>query len=184
VKARGKLFVGFAHGPNGGKVLVYGLKQFTPDPAERAAIDAAFVGWRGPGGATAVRLFTHANIPESATAAQEKTAMRLRWLPTLGGRIDALAWDGDVPANHVYVVNACWNVQKAQGFLRVRDCQRTDTGGTCEVKKLEGDPQNCALGLREEQLPADDPNDASAESGAPETSEAPPSDMPDGSGNL
>jgi hypothetical protein len=184
VKARGKVFIGFAHGRENVKVLVYALAGFTPDPAEHAAIDAAFSGFRGPLGGRHVRLFLHANLPGSETDAQEKLAMYARWLPGVGGRADAVAFAGDVPEDHLFIANACWNAQEQQGFYILRDCEKGEGTVSCTTKRTEGEPSNCALGLRDEMRPHDDPEDPTTGDAPPETPEDAPAGMPDGSGRY
>lgn len=173
-KGSGKLLVGFAH-VAGYKVLAYGLSNFSPDVTKHDPIDAVFSGWRGPLGGTRVRLAVHANVEDSPTDAREIVVLRARWLPGFGGRADAVATQGDVPAGHFIVANSCWDRDLnggVSGFLLVRDCQPGLL--SCTVMRAEGELKNCARGLEDEQLPPQTPTDPALETGAPEMPAIPP----------
>lgn len=180
-KGQGKLLVGFAH-KDGYAALAYGLKAFTPDPAVHAPVDAVFYGARGPLGGRAVRLAFHGNLCGSPTAAVEFLLMRARWLPTVGGRADAIAWSGDVPAGRMYVANSCWDKVFQEGFFLVRDCTKGVFPLQCNATPLKqvGQVSNCAAGLQSESLPSDDPNSTAPEAGVESGGEttAPPPAMP------
>jgi hypothetical protein len=180
VTGRGQLLVGFAH-VLGFKVLKYALHQFTPDPAQFAPIDALFGGWRGPQGRTEVKVAVHANLEGTATAAAELAVLHARWLPGVGGRVDAVATSGDVPAGKAVVAFQCFNKDcgVAGSFTLVSLC---DIGApaSCVPVKTDGVPANCANGLTDDATPASDPMADQALSGAPEDPPL-PSAMPDGS---
>ncbi len=181
VKARGKILASFAHGPRG-TALAYGLKGFSPDPARRQPFDAIFQGVHTVAGKNIARLAYHGNLADSATAAEEFALARLRHVRGVGGRADALATGGDVPAGRVHVVNECWDAGAAQRFVIVRDCPVGGIGqGQCTVVKTEGQLTDCAPGLQTEELPPPVATDPMAESEAPEMV-TPPTEMPAGDG--
>ena len=176
----GQLLVGFAH-VSGFKVLAYGLHNFSPDVSQYEPVDAIFSGWKGPDGVARVRLAAYANIQDTPTDAKELSIMRARWLPGVGGRADAIAAKGDIPAGHVYVANACWDRDQSDvnGFYALRDCQVGFLTTNCTVVKTAGQLTNCARGLDDEQLPPMDPMDPTQEQGSPEQPTI-PSTMPTG----
>lgn len=176
----GQMLVGFAH-VSGYKVLAYGLHNFSPDVSQFETVDAIFSGWKGPDGVARVRLAAYANIADTPTDAKELSILRARWLPGVGGRADAIAAKGDVPAGHVYVANACWDRDQSDvdGFYALRDCQIGSLSINCTVIKTAGKLSNCAHGLDDEELPPMDPMDPSQEQGSPEQPTI-PSQMPKG----
>ncbi|MFN7131040.1 MAG: hypothetical protein ACK4N5_03090, partial [Myxococcales bacterium] len=182
LKVRGKLLTGFWHGTRGAKSLAYALKEFTPDVEQHQPVSALFRALRGPNGGTLVRFAVRANVggsPDPAT--KELLIARVRWLPGVGGRADAVALQGDVPADHVYVSNACWNAQLQSGFHLVRDWDKTQQKFVAELKR-EGDLNACKAALGGEQRPSEDPlADDGATDEEVESEDAPPS-MPSGDG--
>jgi len=173
----GQMLVGFAH-VGGFKVLAYGLHQFSPDVTQFDPVDAAFWGWKGPLGEAHVKLAVYANLADTPTAAKELLLLHARWLPGVGGRTDAIAVGGDVPQGHAIAIDACWDRDGSDvdGFLLVRDCTASSGGmASCSVIKTAGSPAHCALG--DEELPAQDPLDATQDPGAPKTL-TPPASMP------
>jgi hypothetical protein len=172
----GQMLVGFAH-VQGFKILTYALHQFSPDVTQFDPVDAVFWGWKGPLGEAHVKLALYANLADTATAAKELLLLHARWLPGVGGRADALALGGDVPQGSVIAVNACWDRDGSDvdGFLLVRQCTGSPAGVGCTVLKTAGSPANCKLD--DEELPAQDPMDATQDPGAPQTT-TPPTSMP------
>lgn len=176
----GQMFVGFAH-VDGFKVLAFGLHNFSPDVTQFETVDAIFSGWKGPDGVARVRLAAYANIADTPTDAKELSILRARWLPGVGGRADALATAGDIPAGHVFVANACWDRDQSDvdGFYALRDCQIGSLSINCTIVKTAGQLSNCAKGLGDEQLPPTDPMDPTQEQGSP-VQPSIPSQMPTG----
>jgi hypothetical protein len=172
----GQILIGFAH-VGGYKILTYALHQFSPDVTQFEPVDAVFWGWKSPLGEAHVKLAAYANIADSATAAKELLLLHARWLPGVGGRADALALGGDVTEGHVIAVNACWDRDGSDvnGFLLVRACAAGSGLAGCTVIKTAGSPANCRLD--DEQLPAQDPMDATQDPGAPQST-TPPASMP------
>jgi hypothetical protein len=174
----GQLLVGFAH-VAGFKVLAYGLHQFSSDVTRFDPVDAIFSGWRGPLGDAHVRLALYSNLADTATPAKELLLLHARWLPLVGGRVDAVVTAGDVPAGHVLLASSCFNADLddggPHGFLAVRDC----AAGVCTVIETAGAPANCAPDFGDEQLPPKDPMDPTLEPGAPAQPTL-PSQMPSG----
>jgi hypothetical protein len=176
----GQLLAGFAH-VAGFKVLAYALHNFSPDVRTFDPIDAVYTGWKGPLGVAHVRLATYANVADSPTAAKELVLLHARWLPGIGGRADALVLGGDVPANHVYVVDSCWarDLTDVDGFYAIRDCQGDATSQSCTVIKTAGALANCVKDAGDEELPSSNPMDPTPEPGAPMNPSVPAS-MPSG----
>jgi hypothetical protein len=175
----GQMLVGFAH-VGGYKVLAYGLKNFSPDVTQFDPIDAVFSGWKGPLGEAHVRLGVYANLADSPTDAKELVLLHARWLPGVGGRADAVAVAGDVPAGHAWVANSCWDrdLSDVDGFFLLRDCSLDALGlPSCTVIRAVGQPSSCAPDLADEQLPSKDPMDTTQDPGAPTTA-MPPASMP------
>ena len=187
---QGTLFCGFAH-EGESKTLSYGLRNFTPNLANRAPINAAFVGHRAmPSGATAVRLAALVNLPQAVGDVEdhrELVRLRVRWLPGVGGRGDMMATGGDIPAGTVYHGIGCWNVSEEETFKAVFRCTRTGdtTPPACERISVAGNRSTCAMDLRpatdgpETGLP-EDPMNLDPEVGAPSAPMLPPADMPTG----
>ena len=113
------------------------------------------------------------NLDGSATPARELLLMRARWLPLIGGRVDAVVLGGDVTAGHVLQANACIDGDLDSRFLVERDCSVGGGGAppSCTVIKAEGSLSACAFG--DELLPSEDPSDATLEPGAPENPQMP-----------
>ena len=173
----GQLLVGFAH-VAGYKALAYGLHNFSPDVTTFDPIDAVFSGWRGPLGTAHVRLALYDNFDGTPTAAKELLLMHARWLPLVGGRVDAIVTGGDVPAGNAYVANSCFDGNFDEGFLLMRDCMANSTApATCTIVKTSGSPSACVHDLADEELPPSSPTDPSLEPGAP-TQPSLPSSMP------
>jgi hypothetical protein len=169
VHGAGQLLVGFAH-VDGFKVLAYGLHGFTPDVSTFDPVDAVFSGWRGPDGATRVRVAAYDDLGGSPSPARELLLMHARWRPLVGGRVDAIVSAGDVPAGHVFQASACIDRDLDEGFLIERDCA---VGGGCSVIRTAGSVSACFFG--DEELPAADPMDPTLEPGAPENPSIPTS---------
>jgi hypothetical protein len=183
VVARGKLLARFAHGPLG-TALAYALKNFTPDPAKRDAIDALFHGIHTKAGKNLLRLAYHGNLPGSPSETTVEMALaRVRHMRGVGGRADVLASKGDVPEGHVYAASECWTAGAEQVFYVLRDCVAGNTEGPkCEILKTEGSPTACDKGLAMPEFTPASPTEPMSEPESPEPSLAPPTDMPDGSG--
>lgn len=176
IKAQGKLFCGFAH-VGESKVLIYVLKGFTPDIAVHEPISAAFVGHKNDiTRVRRVRLATKFNLKDSPTEAKEFVRMRARYIPGVGGRADALATGGDVPAGKAYLASACWDAQEHEGFFVLRLCTLGQPA-SCQVVATRGQPSNCRAGLQDEELPPENENDTSSEPESPAVVE-PVTEMP------
>ncbi|MBI3180663.1 MAG: hypothetical protein HYZ28_00725 [Myxococcales bacterium] len=178
IKGAGKLFCGFAH-VGDTKTLVYLLKGFTPDVSAVDPVSAAFVGHRlMPSKATRVRLAAKVNLGDSPTAAKEFIRARARYIPGVGGRADALATEGDVPAGKVYFGSACWDAQEHEGFAILRLCNKGDLVN-CTVVATRGDLSNCKPGVESAEAPPEDELDTTLEQGAPADGVVAPSGMPE-----
>ena len=182
IKGEGKLFCGFAH-VGDSKTLVYVLKGFTPNLANRQPLDAAFVGHRlMPSKATRIRIVSLNNLSDSPDpATKELVRTRVRFIPGVGGRADILATQGDVPVGKAYWGSACWDAQENEGFAVLRLCDKAQTP-VCTVVATRGQLSNCKPGLETEELPSEDALDTSLEPDAPSTDVAVPAVMPSGSG--
>jgi hypothetical protein len=182
IVARGLLLTGFAHGENG-TALAYRLRDFTPDPAAHAPVDALIQGVHLKSGVNRARLAYYGNLPESATDAEELVLARIRNIRGLGGRADALVSGGDVIDGSSWVVSECWDATRTSVFRSVRLCPNDGLGGErCEVVSTSGALRDCAAGLALPELPPADPledmSDADANVSAPQTmpSDDPPAD--------
>lgn len=176
---QGKLLCGFAH-VGDAKVLAYSLKGFTSDPAVHAPVTAAFVGHRlMPSRATRIRLATLHDLADSPTDLKELVRARVRYLPGVGGRADALATGGDVPEGKVYVASACWDAQEQEGFAVLRLCVKGQPA-SCEIVAKRGEISNCKPGLEAEALPPENPEDATLEDESPAEDVSAPASMPSG----
>jgi len=171
-KGQGKLFSAFSH-TDAGKTLAYALSKFTPDTSAHEPVTAAFVGHKVKAtGATAVRLAGFANLVSPTDGTSDKpefTVLRNRHVPGVGGRGDALATGGNIPAGTFYYGVSCWNAQLEEGFKRLVRCTSRVLASCVEVSKT-GDRTACAADLRDDSLPAADATDATLEPGAPDTS--------------
>lgn len=177
VKGAGKLFCGFAH-VGDTKTLLYMLKGFSPDTSTIEPVTAAFVGHRlMPSRATRIRLAALTNLENSPTAAKELVRARVRYLPGVGGRADALATGGDVPQGKVYFASACWDAQEHEGFAVLRLCTRGDLT-SCQVLATRGQRENCKPGLESEAAPPENELDGALEEGAPAEGVVAPTEMP------
>jgi len=194
---QGKALAAFAHvenaaGTGSAKSLAYLLRNFTPNATEHGPVDAAFVGHKFlPSGATGIRLLAKVNIEASATAEKENVALRVRWLPGVGGAGVARAWGGDIPAGTWYRGFACWDAMEQEGFKMVQSCVMNATTGTPDCTPLAGYPvgqlSNCRPGTGQAELPYLEESDVMStapEAGAPETGDAlaVPTDVPTGDG--
>lgn len=165
-KGTGQLLVAFAH-VAGHKVLRFAAKDYSADVTQHDPVSALFSGWRGPLGGTDVRAAAYANLPDSATSAKELTLMHAQWRADIGGRVDAVAAGGDVPANHAIVAFACYRANQAdEGYLRVADCDAAAL--SCTPIATEGLLTNCIAGMQTDELPNTDPNVAPLPKDAPE----------------
>jgi hypothetical protein len=192
IKARGKLLVGFAHGPNDGRALAYGLQGFTPNNENYQAVSARLLAVRGPQGATVVRMATYADISSPKNGTSELVLARVRWLPGVGGRADGLVFNGpnpgtgDVPTGDYLIVNSCWNAQLGEGYQKVRTCALATVNCSEWVNPAASDPSVCKS---PEVLPPQDPaatgsvDPAVTEEGFDGTTIDPPTDIPDGTGS-
>lgn len=192
----GKLLAAFANhedrsGTGTAKSLAYLLDGFTPDSTQHEPVDAAFVGHKHlPSGATGVRLLAKANLGATATTAKENVAVRVRWLPGVGGAGAIRAWGGDIPEGTWYRGFGCWDAQEQEGFKTLQSCT-LGAGGLPQCTPVDGYPvgqlSNCRQGLAEQDVPVPemtDVNSTAPESGAPTTDGAlaPPETMPSGDG--
>ncbi|HVZ36933.1 MAG TPA: hypothetical protein VG963_31120, partial [Polyangiaceae bacterium] len=121
VTAGGKILAAFAHEP-GATVLAYALRDFTPNSADQAALDALFQGLHLGNGDNRVRLAFRTNLPDTASAAEELVLARVREHAGQGGRADLLATGGDIADGRVWVVSECWDHALASTYRRVLDC--------------------------------------------------------------
>jgi hypothetical protein len=182
VVARGKLLVGFAHGPQG-STLKYALSNFTADPAEREPIDALFHAVHLKAGVRGARVAFRGNLPETETDAPELVLARTRHVRGVGGRADLVVVQGDVPEGQALVINECWNKQLEAGFRVVRGCAIADLGtGRCtNVVKTVGKLENCLPDFGKEQLPPLDPTAPAPDADDPNEVDVPGA-MPNGDG--
>jgi len=193
---QGKMLAAFAHVENAAgtleaKSLAYLLHGFTPDVTQHEPLDAAFVGHKLlPSGATGVRIAAKVNIDSTATAAKETVAMRVKWLPGVGGAGAIRAWGGDIAAGTWYRGFACWDAQEAEGFKVLQSCTLNATTGLPDCTNLQGYPvgqlSNCRPGTAQADVPElteSDVTSTAPEAGAPSTDPlAVPADMPTGDG--
>jgi hypothetical protein len=191
---QGKMLAAFAHMENAAgtleaKSLAYLLHGFTPDSTVHDPVDAAFVGHKLlPSGATGIRLAAKVNIDSTATAAKETVALRVKWLPGVGGAGAIRAWGGDIADGTWYRGFACWDAQEQEGFKIVQSCVLDTVTGqpSCTVVSTAGQPSNCRPGTAQADVPALEQTDVTSttpEAGAPSTDPlAVPADMPTGDG--
>lgn len=188
---QGKLLAAYAHvgEQHESKSLAYVLRNFTPNLTEHDPVNAAFVGHRlVESGATAVRLVARVNIESSPTLAKETVALRVRWLPGVGGAGAIRAFGGDIPDGSWYRGFACWDATEQEGFKTLQLCTASSTGPVCNA--VDGYPRgllsNCRPNLGEgDVLPPTDGEitSTSPEAGAPMTDPlAPPTDVIDETG--
>jgi hypothetical protein len=174
----GQLLVGFAH-VAGHKVLRFAAKEFSSDVTKWETVSALFSGWRGPLGGTDVRVAAYANLPETATDAKELGLLHARWHIGIGGRVDAAAAGGDVPADHAIVTFACYRVNDLgrEGYLAVADCDATTQ--SCTAMQTDGQLSDCLPEFLTDETPDADPSTAPLPADAPEDPGLPTS-MPSG----
>ncbi len=163
----GQVLVAFAH-VAGHKILRFALKDFSADVTRWETVSALFSGWRGPLGGTDVRVAGYGNIESTATPAKELLVMHARWRADLGGRVDATAAGGDVPAGHGIVEFACYNAHNlaTEGYLLVADCDVV--AQSCSPVETTGVITNCLPDLQQDVAPSTDPNTAPLPAEAPE----------------
>ncbi|HEY8210740.1 MAG TPA: hypothetical protein VIG99_24820 [Myxococcaceae bacterium] len=190
---QGKLLMAFAHvesarGNAEAKSLAYLLRGFTPNLANHEPVDAAFVGHKlFPSGATGIRLAAKVNIDSTATAAKETVALRVKWLPGVGGAGVIRAWGGDIAEGQWYRGFACWDAQEQEGFKVVESCTLDAATGrpNCSVVQTAGALVNCRPGTARAEVPELEESDVTStipEAGAPVDVLAVPADMPSGEG--
>jgi hypothetical protein len=183
---QGKLLAAYAHvgDQHESKSLAYVLHGFTPNVAERDPVDAAIVGHRLlPSGASGVRLVTKVNIESSETAEKETVALRVRWVPGVGGAGALRAWGGDIAEGTWYRGFACWDATEQEGFKVLQHC--TGPASCTDVVRV-GHLSSCRPNLGEgDVLPPTDGEVISTapEAGAPATDPlTPPADVTDETG--
>ena len=164
-QGQGKLLCGFAHVVDS-KAVAYKLVGFTPDATVHAPVDARFVGYRQAAtGFTAARLMSLTNVAP-ATDAKETVLSRVRYLPAVGGRLDFVAFGGDIAADRLYWGTACIDSSSGEVFKRLQVCDRATGTTTCVQLSSTGAIGSCP-GQADQTPPSDDPNDGTMESGAP-----------------
>ncbi len=180
-KGQGVLLAGFGATGNT-RTVAYRLRNFSPDAAQVAPINAAFVGHKAASGLRRARLAGLHNLTQSSTPAKELVRLRIRHLPTVGGRLDGLATAGDVPAGKVWRVVACWNAQIEEVFKRAFECPEAGPASDCTVfaGQSVGEVSACHADFQGDAPPPADAEDASLEEGAPEGDIVPPAEMPNG----
>lgn len=179
---QGKMMMSFAHFGQGSKSLAYRLSHFTPDTAAHPAVTGAFVGHKLQAtGITRVRVLGPYDLPGTATSAKEMVLSSVRHIPGTGGRVDLLAWGGDIAANTSYVGTACWNAQEKELFRVLFRC--TDSSRPASCTEVEGSrvgtAQDCAaVELRGDVTPpAGTGDDLSSEPGSPGAPDDAPTDV-------
>ncbi len=192
LSCQGKLLMAFVHGQRNGRAFAYTLENFTWNTQERQPVSALIRAVRGPAGATIVRMVAYADVSDPQNNSPELVLSRVRWLPGIGGRADALVFNGaepqdtgDIPEGNFWVVNSCWDALRQETGKRVRECAEgkaiNDLNCTESVSMDEG---FCVTAESlKEKLPSSDPHDAPGE-GKDEGLEDPTAigAMPDGSG--
>jgi len=180
VVARGDILAGFAHGPNG-STLGYRLHQFTPNPAQKAAVDAVLQRVHLKEGFNRVRLAYYGNVPGTPTDAQELVLARVRHERGVGGRADALITGGDIANGKVWVSSECWDSTLKLAYHVTRECPGDGIGGDkCTVVSTTGDSAACAVDLAAPELPPADATADMPDAQSPEGDVTPPTAMPDG----
>jgi hypothetical protein len=191
---QGKMLAAFAHVENadgtlGAKSLAYLLHGFTPDATQHDPVDGAFVGHKLlPSGATGIRVAAKVNIDSTATDAKENVAVRVRWVPGVGGAGVMRASGGDIQAGTWYRGFACWDVQEQEGFKIIESCTvgASSSDPVCTVVQTAGQLSNCRPGTSRADVPEltdADQTSTAPEAGAPATDAlAVPSTMPTGDG--
>lgn len=182
-KGTGKLLAAFAHaGP--GKVLVYRLKNFTPDSSAHAAVSAVIYGHKTASGETVVRVASVSDVV--AGPALELMFSHLHWMPGVGGRADLLipnkgvngtAPNGDLPSTKFGVGKSCWNAQEQEGFKTVGLCTVGQGVAGCTFDTAGAVSACTASGKDASENESKD--DTTEEDGAPaQVPSDPPTDMP------
>jgi len=129
IKARGKIFAGFKHGPKG-SLHRYLLKNYTSDiakPAISLYFEAARVA--GPpariflrGGGVGHLTGLLADLGVTDTGALEKFHIRLHRIAGFGGFARGVAFGGDLPGNSAFFVRECWNKADQVAYRRIWQC--------------------------------------------------------------
>jgi hypothetical protein len=172
VRARGKLFLGFASDATT-KTLRYVLDGYTPDPAVLDPLDATVIGWHELRSASSTRVVARTNLEETETSAPETVAIKVRWLRGIGARADAVAIGGDIPQGSRLFVSTC-----VQASLD-RDEASTATK-MCTLPGADCTPDvSCAESLVTADHPKEDPTAHDPPAGVPEAP-VPPSAVPEG----
>jgi len=193
---QGKMLAAFAHVENRSgtleaKSLAYLLHGFTPDSTQHDPLDAAFVGHKLlPSGATGIRVAAKVNIDSTATAAKETVALRVRYLPGVGGAGVMRASGGDIADGTWYRGFACWDAQEQEGFKTIASCTLDAATGLPQCAPLQGYPvgqlSNCRQGTSQGDVPELSEGDVMSttpEAGAPTTDPLTvPDVMPTGDG--
>jgi hypothetical protein len=180
VVARGSLLASFAHGPNG-SALVYRLRDFSADPAQKSPISAIVQGVHLKPGVNRLRLAYYGNVADTASDAPELVLARVRQERAEGGRADLLATGGDIADGNVWIVSECWGAALQSTYRIVRDCPKDDIGGSsCDIVSTTGDLSACPHDLDQLDLPPTDPLAGMSDPQSPEGDLTPPTSMPDG----
>ncbi len=175
----GALYLSFSHG-NGSTVLAFSLEEYSPNLAVRGPITATAYGVRLSDGSANTHIAAYGDLCDSEAAGNAALVMmRVRWDAAHGGRADAVALVGAVPAGEAYVTNQCWDSNWETGWTYERSCEvLAGTLGQCQPVKTQGQFAACSAiaGLQIEKLPPLDATSAVAEEGAPPL--VPPMGMP------
>jgi hypothetical protein len=172
VRAKGKLLLGFADDATT-KTLRFVLDGYTPDPAVIDPLDATAISWHELGEASSLRVVTRTNLEETASAAPEVVAIKLRWRKGEGVRADAVATGGDVPQGNRMFVSTCVppNLDRSDASTSTK---------TCELPGVDCKPAiSCPSGLETADEPQTDPMADDPPAGIPEAPN-PPSTVPSG----
>jgi hypothetical protein len=148
---QGKLLAGYSHAGDS-KTVAYFLKEFTPNLANHEPVTAAFVGHRiASTGLTGVKMVARVNLANAGatpTDAKELVRIRVRYLPSVGGRGDLFATGGDIAEGVWYYGVGCWNASEEETFKALFRCTRTSTGTpACEIVNRVGERTACAVDL-------------------------------------
>lgn len=184
ITARGQLLLGFAQ-VNDSKVLRYHLENYTPNKDTVTPTSGSVTDLRIDSTSNDVRAVLVRNLSETATTAPETIVARLRWRNGTGGRVDAVATMGDIPADKVLVASACAPADLSMGSVSstTQLCAKGDLTSCMPVSAGTSDAQTltCPTGLDMAALPNPDPTVDEEIVGAP-TTVMPPASVPTGDG--
>ena len=123
------------------------------------------------------------NLAETATAAEETVAMKVRWIKDVGVRVDAVATGGDVAQGQILRVSTCVgpSLDRATASTSVETCS-TDGSGCVPAAGTTLTMPTCPTGLDMAEEPNPSATAMDPPSGEPEMP-TPPTGIPDGSGN-